>query len=261
MTYRIIILFAMLLLGSVKETHAQNNRLKTSNSIGWYTYFGTFKLGPKVGIHTDYQWRRNNVITDWQQSLLRIGVNYQAKPNVLFRVGYAWVETFPYGDIPINSLGRDYTEHRIFEMAQLSQKEGIIDLTHRFMLEQRFVGKYSSAAVKKEDVFAFQNRARYMVRLQAPLKGKEMKDKTPYIAFQDEIFIGFGKNVNANTFDQNRICMLLGYRFSKKFRMEAGYLNQTLEFGRQINAQNVFQSNSGIIINSNFNIDLTRKGK
>jgi hypothetical protein len=251
----------MLLLGSVKETNAQNNRLNTSNSIGWYSYFGTYKLSSKFGIHTDYQWRRNNIITDWQQSLLRIGVNYQAKPNVLFRVGYAWVETFPYGEIPINSLGRDYTEHRIFEMAQLSHKEGMIDLTHRFMLEQRFVGKYSSAAVKKEDVFTSQNRARYMIRLQAPLKGKEMKDKTPYIAMYDEIFIGFGKNVNANIFDQNRICLLLGYRFSKKFRVEAGYLNQTLEFGRQINAQNVFQSNSGVIINSNLNFDLTRKGK
>jgi len=50
-----------------------------------------------------------------------------------------------YGEYSINSLGRDFTEHRIFEMAQLSHKEGTVDFTHRFMLEQRLVGRYSSA--------------------------------------------------------------------------------------------------------------------
>jgi len=98
-----------------------------------------------------------------------------------------------------------------------------------------------------------------MVRLQVPLKGKEIEDKTPYLALYDEIFIGFGENVNANVFDQNRIGVLLGYRFNKKLRIEGGYLNQTIQFGRQINGQNVFQNNNGLIINANFNIDLTKK--
>ena len=92
-----------------------------------------------------------------------------------------------------------------------------------------------------------------MIRLQAPLKGREIKDKTPYAALYNEIMIGFGKNVNANIFDQNRIGLLLGYRFSKTLRIEAGYLNQTLQFGRLINGRNIFQSNSGFIVNTNFN--------
>ena len=167
--------------------------------------------------------------------------------------------TFPYGDIPINGLGRDFTEHRIFEMAQLSHKEGKVEFSHRFMLEQRFVGRYSSANVSKEDEFPFLNRMRYMIRLQVPLKGNEMKDKTPYFAIYDEILVGFGKNVNANVFDQNRIGILLGYRLNKNIRIEAGYLNQTLQFGRQINGQNVFQNNNGFIINTNFNFDLSKK--
>ena len=239
----------------------QNNRIKTHENIGWYNYFGTFKLSEKFGLHTEYQWRRDNYITEWQQSLLRVGVNYQLNPRVLIRAGYAWIETFPYGEIPINGLGRDFTEHRSFQMVQLSHKEGIVDFSHRFMLEQRFVGRYSSASVEKEDEFPLLNRMRYMVRLQVPLKGKEVKDKTPYIALYDEIFVGFGENVNANIFDQNRIGILLGYRFNKNIRIEGGYLNQTVQFGRQINGQNVFQNNNGLIINANFNIDLTKKPK
>lgn len=259
MTIRRTTLVLIIFLGVYQLGLGQNNRLNTNNHIGWYNYFGTFKVSEKIGVHTEYQWRRNNYIADWQQSVLRVGLNYNFNPRVLFRVGYAWIETFPYGDIPLNGLGRDFTEHRIFQMVQLSHKEGIVDFSHRFMLEQRFVGRYSSAIETTEDEFPFLNRMRYMVRLQIPLTGKEIKDKTPYVAFYDEIFIGFGKNVNANVFDQNRIGVLLGYRYNQNFRVEAGYLNQTLQYGRQINGQNVFQSNNGFVINTNLNFDLTRK--
>ena len=90
---------------------------------------------------------------------------------------------------------------------------------------------------------------RYMFRMQAPFVGSSVGDKTPYWAMYNEVFIGFGKNVNANVFDQNRLGILLGYQWNKKYRVEAGYLNQTLQFGRQINNQSVFQFNQGIIVN------------
>lgn len=202
---RIIAMCFMLGMFCSLKTIAQNNRINTYEIIGWYNYFGTFKMSNKFGIHTEYQWRRHNYITNWQQSLLRVGVNYQLNPRVLLRVGYGWIETFPYGEFPINNLGRDFTEHRLFQVVQITQKEGIIDLSHRFMLEQRFVGRYSNPNVSQEDEFPLLNRIRYMLRLQAPLKGKTIEDKTPYVAVYDEVFIGFGKNVNANIFDQNRI--------------------------------------------------------
>jgi hypothetical protein len=95
--------------------------------------------------------------------------------------------------------------------------------------------------------------------MQLPFKGTEIKDHTPYLALYDEIFIGFGENVNANIFDQNRIGALLGYRFNENIKIEGGYLNQTLQFGRQINGQPIFQHNNGLIINANLTIDLTKK--
>jgi len=186
----------------------QNNRLNTSNQIGWYTYFGTFKLSNKLGLHTEYQFRRNEVISYWQQSLLRIGLNYSLHPSVQVRVGYGWIETFAYGEYSLNGFGKQFTEHRIFQMAQLSQKVGKVDFSH---------------------------------------------------AVYDEVFVGFGQHVNANVFDQNRIGVLLGYRFSKNFRLYGGYLNQTLPYGRLINGKNGFQHNNGLIINSNFTLDLTKK--
>jgi hypothetical protein len=256
---RFFILF-ILATGTHHGLFAQNNRLNTHESIGWYNYFGTLKLSEKFSLHTEYQWRRAGVITQWQQGLLRLGVNYHVNPRVLLRVGYGHIETYAYGDIPLNALGRSFTEHRIFQMVQLSHREGKIDLSHRFMLEQRFVGRYSSANLTREDEFPLLHRIRYMVRLQLPLRGTQVQPKVPYVALYDEVFVGFGKNVNANVFDQNRLGVLLGYGFTKTVRVEAGYLNQVLQFGRQLNGRNVFQNNHGLIVNANFAFDLRKKG-
>ena len=238
---------------------AQNARISDRNSIGWYNYSGLFKLNDKFGIHTEYQWRREKIISNWQQSVAKVGLNYQLHPNVQLRLGYGWIETFPYGDIPINALGKDFTEHRMFEMASISDKVSLVDLSHRFMLEQRWVGRYSSAELTREDAYTYSNRFRYMFRMQMPLKGTTIADKTPYIAVYDEILIGFGKNVNENIFDQNRFGALLGYSLNKTFKIEAGYINQTAQLGREINNKNVFQYNNGLIVNAIFNIDLTKK--
>ena len=254
-----ILYFLGIIILVANSSNAQNTRLKNSNSIGWYNYFGTYRLSEKFGIHTEYQFRRNEVITEWQQSLLRIGINYQLNTKVQFRLGYGWIETFPYGEIPINGMGKDFTEHRLFQMVTITDNVSLVDLSHRFMLEQRWVGRYSNANLANEDHYPILNRFRYLFRLQIPLKGKVIQNKTPYIALYDEIFIGFGRNVDENIFDQNRAVILLGYRISPLVRIEAGYLNQILQLGREVNNRNVFQYNNGLIVNANFNIDLTNK--
>lgn len=243
---------------SITNIYAQNTRIANNNRIGWYNYFGTFKLDKKWSIHTEYQWRRNNTVVDKQQSLLRLGVNYQINPKLQFRAGYAWIETYPYGEIPINGFGLDFTEHRIYEMATITDKISIVDLSHRFMLEQRFVGRYSAPDLKSEDEYLLLNRFRYMIRCQIPLVGTEIKDKTPYVAVYDEILIGFGTNVNENIFDQNRLGLLLGYKFNKSVRIEAGYLSQIVQLGREVQGRNVFQYNNGLIINTNLNFDFSK---
>ncbi len=243
----------------VQTIYSQNNRITERNTIGWYNYFGTFKLNQKFSLHSEYQLRRVNYITDKQQGLLRVGLNYNPNSKLQLRLGYAWIETYPYSETPINSMGKDFTEHRAFQMLSITDRIAKFDITHRFMLEQRWVGRYTNTALTTEDDFPFLNRLRYMIRIQMPLKGNQIENKTPYLAFYDELFIGFGNNVNENVFDQNRIGLLAGYRFNDHFRIEAGYLNQTLQLGREVNNRNVFQSNNGFIINTLFNFDFSSK--
>ncbi|MCU0417810.1 MAG: DUF2490 domain-containing protein [Cytophagaceae bacterium] len=251
--------YLILLIFISSHSVAQNTRTNTYHSIGWYNYIGVFNVSSKIGIHTEYQFRREEFISNWQQSLLRIGMSYSLSKKTIIRLGYAWVETFSYGEIPINNFNKDFTEHRIFQMVQLNNKENKIEFTHRFMFEQRFIGRYLTSESKSEDVFSLLYRMRYMFRIQIPLKGSEIKNKTPYLALYDELFIGFGKNVNENIFDQNRIGLLIGYRISKTLRLEAGYINQILQLGREVNNSNVFQYNNGIIININLGFDFFKK--
>jgi len=228
---------------------AQNTRITDRNTIGWLAYSGTIKLNKKWSLHTELQLRRDGLITDPQQNLLRTGINYTLNNKLSLRAGYALAETYNYGDIPINNLGKQFTEHRIYQMATLNDKSGVFEFSHRFMLEQRWIGRYTNASLSKEDDFVFWNRMRYMFRTNIPLKGRTIADKTPYLAFYDEILIGFGKNVNENIFDQNRLAILFGYRFSPKIRLEGGYLNQIAQLSREVNGRNVFQDNKGILLN------------
>jgi hypothetical protein len=241
------------------KVNAQNNRLNIKGNIGWYNFFGTIKTSKKWSLHAEYQWRRYEFVSNWQQSLLRIGVNYMPNPRLTLRLGYGLIETFNYGTIPLNGFGKSFTEHRIFQMAQLAQKEGTIDITHRLMLEQRFIGKYSSASETKESSFPLLNRVRYLLRLQHNFNNKNKSKFPTYLAAYNEIFIGFGKNVNANVFDQNRTALLVGKALNNNIKIELGYLQQILQFGRLVNNQPVFQNNKGFLINLVLNTSTQKK--
>jgi hypothetical protein len=255
------VFWIVLLTFSFTALKAQSGRMNTHTAIGWYNYFGNYRLSDKLSLHAEYQWRRTPLLTDWQQSLLRIGINYHLKPSVLFRAGYAWAETFPYGDISINVYGKKFSEHRMYQMIQLSQQEGRFDCTHRLMLEQRWIGRFSSAALEKEDDYIYANRMRYMFRTVYRLRKDARIYPLPYVAAYDEILIGFGKNVAINIFDQNRLGCLLGVKLNANWSIEGGYFNQILQFSRLVAGQSVMQYNRGIILNASHAVDWRKKKK
>jgi hypothetical protein len=247
----------ILLIGFASFAYSQSPvRYRDNNNIGWYTTTGSIKFAPKWSVHLEYQWRRDNYIIDWQQSLLRTGINYHLNENAIARLGYAWIETFPYGDYPINRFGKQFTEHRTYQVITTTHKIGRFDLSNRYMIEQRWLATYNNAASTEPDKWTYLNRLRYMGRIQTALKGKTITDKTPYAAIYDEVFLGFGKNVGQNVFDQNRLGLLLGYRFNKQFRIEGGYFNQILQLGYRepVTGKNIYQFNTGFIINTFWNL-------
>lgn len=218
---------------------AQNDRLTDRNNLNWAQVFSSIKLDKNWSLHAEYQWRRENGLKNWQQSLLRIGVNRKLHENVTAHLGYAWIETFTYGDFPIAAAGT-FPEHRIYEQISFKQPIKKWTLTHRFRIEQRWLGRVQPGTHRTIEAWTFLHRFRYQLKTQFNFSPKW------YAVAADEIFIGAGKNVGINIFDQNRIFLTAGYKLNQTVSIEAGYFNQTLQQGRRINNKTIMQSNNGI---------------
>ncbi len=191
-------------------------------------YFGNHSFSKKFGMHAEVQWRRHDVVLQPQQLLLRGGLNFYSGTNSFFTLGYAYVETYPYGELPSPIT---FPEHRLWQQLQVKSALKRIEMICRFRLEQRYVHApvLNLNTVKFETGDAvYTNRFRLLTRFSVPLNKKEIVDHALYLSAYDELFINFGKNVGMNVFDQNRAYLALGYKFPVVGRVELGYLYQTI---------------------------------
>ncbi|MEO7653352.1 MAG: DUF2490 domain-containing protein, partial [Bryobacteraceae bacterium] len=105
---------------AAETSHGQNaGRVWDHNNHGWYMYFGDHQVRGKWGAHLEGQWRRHDVVTRWQQLLLRPGVNYQVSKSTLLTLGYAYVKTHRYGGFPAN---HPFPEHRVYQQVWIKHK-------------------------------------------------------------------------------------------------------------------------------------------
>jgi len=242
-----LFLTAVLLLATVPASaQAQSvpERQFDPNRHAWLMLFSDARLAGRWGLHTEFQWRRARLGRSPQQELYRAGLNYHASDRVMLTAGYAFVQTYRYGEFP---AADEFPEHRLYEQLLLRDKHGALALSHRYRLEQRWIRFPNTAD------YTFLNRFRYMLRGALPLlPGRTAIDPgTPYLAVYDELFIGFGENVIRNVFDQNRAYGALGWQLTKALSVEAGYLHQLV---LQRNGR-IYESNHTLQLGLTFNPD------
>lgn len=188
---------------------------------GWFMFVNNTKFNEKWGLQFDLQVRSAD---DWghvRNTLVRPALQYfiNGKSNVA--LGYLWQTT---QNQPVDAPSTFLHEHRIFEQYIFNHKLKSIFASHRVRVEQRFIGRAN------EDVFA--QRFRYFFRLIQPLKKVESTfTKGAFVALQNEVFLNLQNRdqLNNSVFDQNRLYLAAGYRFSKKIDVEAGYMNQAIK--------------------------------
>ena len=246
------VIAAILVASCIQFTFAQKD-ISVQNHA-WVMYTGNHKLSSKWGIHTEYQWRRADLFNDWQQSLLRLGVDYYTKQNTQLTLGYGWIRSYEYGDQPIAHTNN---EHRIWEQFIMKNKVGRVDFQHRYRLEQRFIENWvkDSDTTYSQDGMLFRQRVRYRLMATVPLSRKELSDNTLFLAAYDEPFLGFGKGIAYNVLDQNRLYFALGWRFNKNCNVQLGYLNQYIVKKDGIQAER----NHTLQVGVTYNLDFTKK--
>lgn len=220
------LLMGLLVVASTQLATAQQ-RQQAIQQHGWYMYFGNHRLTDKLGLHTEYQFRRHGLIANWQQSLLRVGVDYHIDPIVQLTAGYGWIVTFPYGVQPVITI---LHENRLWQQALLRQSTGRVRMNHRLRFEQRWVEHFTplNDGSQRYDGRNYSDRFRYRFWLEVPLNKVKFETGTWFVAAYNEMFINFGQNLRLNRFDQNRLYAAVGYQFSQKGNLQLGYMQQLI---------------------------------
>ena len=210
---------------------------------GWVGTFQNYKLSPKFGFYFDVQWRSVDQVRQMHALLFRPGVNFYFTPRLTGTAGYALIH-----QQRINGGVEGYLpEHRIWEQlvythpVKFGGNHGITShhapatLSHRLRVEQRYLPTHHPENGELvHDGHRNAHRLRYFFRGIVPLSpqptgtGATGFTKGWFTAIQNEIFfnVGDASAVNGKVFDQNRAYVAAGYRMSKQFDMEVGYMNQ-----------------------------------
>ncbi len=170
----------------------------------WYMYFGTNKISDKLSVHTEGQFRYYDVPDNFNQMLLRTGLNYHIDKNAMATGGYAFIKTDGTFEEPEGAF--DSREHRIFQQFILRNEVWKFLFEHRYRLEQRFLDFGTSTDT--------QHRARYRIQLTIPITQRF------FLNFYDELFI----NLQDNLFGQNRLYGAVGVHLNRISSLQFGYL-------------------------------------
>ncbi|MDJ1472715.1 DUF2490 domain-containing protein [Cytophagaceae bacterium DM2B3-1] len=210
-------------------------------------------ISRKVRLQLDYQYRtqgisddlesqrvsnqvsdtRRGLFTHAYQQVFRPWIAYQA--SKYFRVSLSPVGWWGTWRPTADNKTTFEPELRTTTQVLFSYPLGRVIFEQRFRYEFRFFGnRLLTDGSQGKDYYSNlwdnttrKGRLRYMTRIFVPLNQPQMKEKTLYLAASDEIMIGMGSNViHEKIFDQNRLYVGLGYKFTPQFRLEAGYVNQ-----------------------------------
>jgi hypothetical protein len=204
------------LLTAAAPAHAQ---VVDHNLNGWAMYFGDHPIrDSRWGIHLEGQWRRTDGFSKWQQLLLRPGVNFEVSKLLLVTGGYAFINSYRYGEFP--TVAKATPEHRIWEQALLRYKTGKVSWSTRLRFENRFLGVRDAAGALTD--YRYENRFRAWQRATVPLSPRH------YVTAYDEIWFYVKPYVSASAFDQNRAYVAFGRRFGPSWEFEAGYMLQSI---------------------------------
>jgi len=222
---------------------------------GWLGTFQNYKLTDKTGLYFDGQLRSTGQLQQVHSLLLRPGLNIYFNPAFTGTVGYAYI----HQQRTAGGVMGYIPEHRIWEQVMYTHRVNrpraahAATLTHRLRLEQRWLPKvHAEEDHLVRNGHAHAGRLRYFARGVLPLTGsRHSGEMSPvssqgqgssiskgsgaapftqgfFAAVQNEIFANISGSsvVNGKFFDQNRAYFAVGYRYSRQFDLELGYMNQ-----------------------------------
>jgi hypothetical protein len=202
---------------------SQTEKNVDKQSLLWTRYYNQLELNNKWSVHTEID---NRIfINPVTQNIFvsRIQLRDKVTEKVELGAGFAYFSVATQD--PEVKTGFHIPEYRLQQDATVKQALGKVNLTHRYLLEERFVQNASKFML--EDGATFYLRFRYRVQGDYTFwkKGKHYLKGILY----DEIMINGGNKIIKNTFDQNRVYAAVQLGVSPAVAIELGYLNSFQE--------------------------------
>jgi hypothetical protein len=248
------VLFALLTFFIVQSSVAQAPRETVSQSIEWMAMTSNIKVHKHLNFVIEGQFR---FVSNFEpmQFQVRTGPDVIVNKHWSFMpLAYVYVWNPQYGQQPNKYVNN---EHRIYEQVVYKHSIGRLHFSHRARLEQRFLQVHEdvNGEIVNEGYDLYTNRFRYRFAANIPINNSKMDPKTFYASVYDEFFFSWGDPVTFHKIDQNRIFAGIGYQVTKDFSFQGGFLYQMLVKANGAKQEN----NSGIQVQINYNIDLTKK--
>ena len=181
-----------------------------ANDLAWVAFIAQGPVSGKLITWLEVQPRFSLDPARPNQLLLRPAVGAQINPKTSFLFGYVHAEAFPENRPSV-------TEHRIWQQLQtrLAGTPNKAVLVSRTRMEERFV----------------EDQSDHGVRVRQMLRGQYWIGEGGWsLVGQSEVFIGLNSTSwgQQSGVDQWRNYIGVGVPLSKRFTLEAGYLNQWL---------------------------------
>ena len=215
-------IFLCLFLFSI-GVKAQTEKNVDKQSLFWARYYNQLELNTKWSVHTEIDNRIFiNPVTQ-NTFVSRIQLRDKVTDRVELGAGFAYFSVATQD--PEVENGFHIPEYRFQQDVTVKQALGKVNLTHRYLLEQRFV--HNASKVMLEDGTTFYLRFRYRIQGDYTF----WKNEKQYLKgiLSDEIMINAGSKIIKNTFDQNRLYVALQVGVSPAIALELGYLNSFQE--------------------------------
>ena len=239
-----LLFIAGLLLGLGQQAFSQKS-IEVRDEL-WLAYLNQSRLTDRSGLWTDLHMRfTDHFIRQKSQLFLRFGYAYYLTDEVRLTIGYAYIYSYAQGS-------PDFPEHRPWQQIQWIEKKKGFNLTQLLRIEQRYRRKIVTGELT--DTYTFNWRFHYSIGFIFPLKGTTVGPKTPFLFFNEDLYVNAGEQIVSNYFDQNWIGVGLGYQFTRHFNVQLAYMDAF----QQLPAGNKYLNINAVRLFVYHNIDLRK---
>ncbi|MEP2026972.1 MAG: DUF2490 domain-containing protein [Reichenbachiella sp.] len=206
---------AIVLLFSVANVFGQDVKGEVG---GWFLMLNHYSINEKWRVGNELHIRRNDWVKEQEQFLIRPYVDYKINKNVILTAGYTYLNTKQIAQTPLPIA---IPENNVWEQLTLNQTYGKVKISHRYRMEQRFVGipEQNEEGDYEIDGVRQTNRLRYRLTV------KRNISDVWFVHLFDEIWI-HQDGLKPSSFDRNWLYAGLGINVMKDANIQLGYMHQ-----------------------------------